>query len=248
MGNPLNYTFTQTGTYCVKFYLVVNGRVCDVCTVCFSVSICNPILIPVDLVALLEGFTDPLNPGYMVPNLHTLGLSADPTACDTVCVNLTDPAHTNINQYPNPDYSVKAVLHTDGTASMNFPAGVSGHSWYISVKHRNHMETWSKLPVSLPIPSNAPYDFSSSLSKAYDDGINPPMAAVGGGLFALYGGDVNQDGSVDASDMADIDNDNSIFQFGYNSTDVNGDGATDASDMSIVDNNQALFLFYARPF
>lgn len=248
MANPLNYTFTQTGTYCVKFYLVVNGQVCDVCTVCFSVNICNPILIPVDLVALLEGFTDPFNPGHMVPNLHTLGLSTDPTACDSISVNLTDPAHTNINQYPNPDYSIKTILHTDGTASLQFPAAVSGNEWYISVKHRNHMETWSKLPVSLPIPSNAPYDFSSSLSKAYDDGINPPMAAVAGGKFAFYGGDVNQDGTVDASDMADVDNDNSTFQFGYNVTDINGDGATDASDISIVDNNQALFLFYARPF
>ena len=74
------------------------------------------------------------------------------------------------------------------------------------------------------------------------------MAAVAGGKFALYGGDVNQDGTVDASDMADVDNDNSTFQYGYNVTDTNGDGATDASDISIVDNNQALFLFYARPF
>jgi hypothetical protein len=59
---------------------------------------------------------------------------------------------------------------------------------------------------------------------------------------------VNQDGTVDASDMAEVDNDNAIFAFGYNTTDANGDGATDASDISIVDNNQALFLFYARPY
>ena len=63
-----------------------------------------------------------------------------------------------------------------------------------------------------------------------------------------YGGDVNQDGMVDASDMADVDNDNAGFAFGYNDTDISGDGATDASDISIVDNNQALFLFYARPY
>ena len=248
IGNPLNYTFTQPGTYCVKFYLVVNGQVCDVCTVCFSVPVCNPIYIPVDLVALLEGFMDPLNPGVMVPNLHTLGLSQDPTACDTVTVNLTSPAHTNINEYPNPDHTLKAILHTNGTASLLFPAAVSGNPWYISVKHRNHMETWSKLPVSLPIPSNAPYNFTSGLAQAYDDGVNPPMAAVAGGKFAFYGGDVNQDYTVDGSDANDIEIGANNFDFGYNASDANGDGETGGQDANIVEINANLFLFYARPY
>jgi len=108
------------------------------------------------------------------------------------------------------------------------------------------METWSKLPVTFS--SNTVDNFTDSLQKAYDDGVNPPMSAVAGNKFAFYGGDVNQDGTVDASDMADVDNDNAGFAFGYNTTDASGDGATDASDISIVDNNQALFLFYARPY
>ena len=108
------------------------------------------------------------------------------------------------------------------------------------------METWSKLPVLFT--GNTSYDFSNALSKAYDDGVNPPMASLGGNVFAMYGADVNQDGTVDASDMSDVDNDNAIFAFGYNITDASGDGATDASDISVVDNNQQLFLFYARPY
>jgi hypothetical protein len=101
---------------------------------------------------------------------------------------------------------------------MQFPAAVTGNAFYIAVKHRNHLETWSKLPVTFT--SNTAYDFSNSLSQAYDDGINPPMASVAGGKFAFYGGDVNQDGTVDASDMAEVDNDNAIFAFGYNTTDA----------------------------
>ena len=108
------------------------------------------------------------------------------------------------------------------------------------------METWSKIPVLFT--GNTSYDFSNALSKAYDDGVNPPMASLGGSIFAMYGADVNQDGTVDASDMSDVDNDNAIFAFGYNITDASGDGATDASDISVVDNNQKLFLFYARPY
>ena len=74
------------------------------------------------------------------------------------------------------------------------------------------------------------------------------MAIASAGVYAIYGGEVNQDGSIDASDMADTDNDIALFAFGYNATDASGDGATDASDISIIDNNQQLFLFFARPY
>ncbi|MCX6322688.1 MAG: PKD domain-containing protein [Sphingobacteriales bacterium] len=42
IGNPITYTFTQSGTYCVKHYLVVNGVICKECIVCFSVECPNP--------------------------------------------------------------------------------------------------------------------------------------------------------------------------------------------------------------
>ena len=197
--------------------------------------------IPVTLNVFLQGYYNGIN--SMRPTIFDLGISSNPAETDTITVNLWAPSNLS-NTIP--DHSVMAVVHTDGTAGMEFPASANGHSFYIAVKHRNHLETWSKLPVTFT--STTAYDFSTALAQAYDDGINPPMASVAGGKFAFYGGDVNQDGTVDASDMAEVDNDNAIFAFGYNKTDVNGDGATDASDISIVDNNQALFLFYARPY
>lgn len=42
IGNPISYTFTQGGTYCVKQYLTVNGKVCDSCIICFTVECPNP--------------------------------------------------------------------------------------------------------------------------------------------------------------------------------------------------------------
>ena len=194
-----------------------------------------------DLKLFLEGFYSDIN--TMRPNLFDLGLSSEATETDMITVSLWS---TESLLNPAPDHSITAVLHTNGTATLQFPAAVNGNSYYIAVKHRNHMETWSKLPVMFT--STTSYDFSDDLQKAFDDGVNPPMANMGSGVFAFYGGDVNQDGGIDASDLADIDNDNTIFAFGYNVTDVNGDGATDASDLAIVDNNSQLFLFYARPF
>ena len=200
-----------------------------------------PATITLNLKLFLEGFYSDIN--SMRANIYDLGISTDPAETDTITVNLWSAANLSNTE---PDYSVLAVLHIDGTASMQYPSTVNGNEYYIAVKHRNHMETWSKLPVMFT--STTAYDFSSAMVQAYDDGVNPPMASVAGGKFAFYGGDVNQDGGIDASDQGDVDNDVSLFAFGYNTTDATGDGSTDASDMQVVDNNLPLFLFYARPY
>lgn len=187
----------------------------------------------------LEGFYS--GSGTMDPNLSTVEISVDPSETDTITVNLwavSSLANTD------PDYSVKTVLHTDGTATVQFPAGVSGNAYYIAVKHRNHIETWSHDPVLFT--GNVSYDFTQSLSAAYDDGVNPPMKSLGDGNFGIYAGDVNQDGTVDGQDMNVIDNNNGFF--GYDSSDINGDGGTDGQDMNFVDNNSQLSLFFARPY
>jgi hypothetical protein len=166
------------------------------------------------------------------------------TATDSIEVNLWDPANLS---NPGPDYSEKVILHNDGSATASFATAPAGSYW-IAVRHRNHIETWTSTTQSLVSGSNS-YDFSTSLTQAYDDGFNPPMASMDAGtVFAFYGGDVNQDGTVDGLDMNDVDFYASIFAFGYDVTDVTGDGATDGLDMNIVDLNSGLFLFYARPY
>ena len=239
-GNSFSPATAGAGTHSIT-YTYTDGNGCTnsssqnvTVTVCATFSTFN-------LTAFLEGFYYNIN--TMRANIFDLGVSADPAETDTVTVSLWAPASLSNAE---PDHKVNAVIHIDGTASMKFPATVTGNSFYIAVKHRNHMETWSKLPVTFT--STTSYDFSNSLAQAYDDGVNPPMASVAGNKFAFYGGDVNRDGTVDASDMSDVDNDNALFAFGYNNSDASGDGATDASDIAVVDNNQQLFLFYARPY
>ena len=219
-------------------YAVTNACTTTTVSVPLTVNACYATL---NLKVFLEGFYT--GSSTMISNLYDLGINNDPTATDQITINLWSVTSLS-NQ--DPDYSVTTLLHTNGNATIQFPAAVNGHSYYIAVKHRNSIETWSKLPV--PFTSTTEYDFSTALSKAYDDGVNTAMAAVGGTVYAIYSGDVNQDGAIDASDLGEVDNDNAIFAFGYNATDVNGDGATDASDLAIIDNNSQLFLFFARPY
>lgn len=103
------------------------------------------------------------------------------------------------------------------------------------------------IAMGILIFSNFDCKAQTNPTNAYWDGVNIPMAEVEPGIFAIYSGDINQDGTIDAVDMNYIDNDASIFAFGYNPSDLSGDGATDALDMNYVDNSSQLFLFVARP-
>lgn len=201
----------------------------------------NPNTLNVNVKAFLEGPYTSFN--QMNPTLYALGISTDPTATDTVEVNFWSVAGLSSS---NPSFSSKVILHTDGTASISLPFAVLGNSYYIALKHRNSVETWSASPVSITYPTS--YDFTTGLTKAYSDGINPAMKNMGLGIYALYGADVNQDGTVDGSDMNEVDNNTSIAAFGYDNSDVNGDGASDGLDMNVVDNNTQLGLFFARPY
>ncbi len=239
-GNIFDPSIAGAGIHSIT-YTYTDGNGCS-----YSISqlvevIVCPLYATLSLKVFLEGFYSDIS--TMRANIYDLGISNDDTETDTIQVNIWSPSRLSEAE---PDYTVSTVLHTNGMAEIQFPASVIGNSFYIAVKHRNHLETWSKLPLVFS-GSNA-YDFSSNLNQAFDDGVNPPMASVAGGMFAFFGGDVNQDGTVDASDQSDVDNDNGIFAFGYNVTDATGDGATDASDLQVVDNNSQLFLYFARPY
>ncbi|MDQ3021874.1 MAG: hypothetical protein M3R36_15075 [Bacteroidota bacterium] len=60
--------------------------------------------------------------------------------------------------------------------------------------------------------------------------------------FAIYSGDVNQDGIVDFSDASLIDNDTYNFASGYLNTDLTGDNFVDLFDYALADNNAFNFI------
>lgn len=132
-------------------------------------------------------------------------------------------------------------LNTSGSAVLSMPSSVAGN-FYIVIRHRNSIETWSADPVlfsgSLPVD----YDFKSSVSQSF--GNNMKLIA---GSWVLYGGDATQDGIVDGSDMAVIDNGSTLLLQGYNAQDVNGDGLVDGSDMALVDNNSTAVIHVVKP-
>ncbi len=136
-----------------------------------------------------------------------------------------------------------ADLNTNGSVTINnLPANISG-SYYLVIKHRNSVETWSNDVVDFNVPGSFTYDFTTAAYKAY--GNNQKL--MSGDIFAIYGGDAVQDGIVDGSDMAAIDNASTAIQKGYFPEDINGDGIVDATDMALVDNNSTAVVQMKKP-
>jgi len=65
--------------------------------------------------------------------------------------------------------------------------------------------------------------------------------------YAIWGGDVNQDGIVDSGDMNPIENASISLTAGYVAEDVNGDGLVDSGDMNIVENNSIVLVSVITP-
>jgi hypothetical protein len=114
--------------------------------------------------------------------------------------------------------------------------------YYIVIKHRNGIETWSKNPVTL-MGSTVLYDFTTSISKAYGNN----MTLLSNGKAAIYNGDINQDENIDLLDFSIVETDINNFQSGYFATDINGDGNVDLLDIAPVEDNINQFVFSNHP-
>jgi hypothetical protein len=140
-----------------------------------------------------------------------------------------------------PAFSATVLLGTSGNATVAcIPLSVSG-DYYITIKHRNSIETTTAIPVSFT-------------GQAITQSFGAPADVYGGNLqlmvdnyYTIFAGDVNQDGTVDTGDMTFVDNDNRHYNTGYIASDINGDGLSDQDDLTIVDNNSSVYISRVLP-
>ncbi len=195
---------------------------------------------PLNLSVFLESFYDTatgmMNQAQYLDIDGQLYNNFSGSIVDTLSVLLVDPASPW-----SVIYSVTAAeLNTNGTIGISIPLTLNG-SYYVVIKHRNSVETWSANPVQM-LGYTTFYDFTDAASKAFGNNLNSK-----GGVYTIYGGDINQDGIVDAADMLIAENDAAAFVEGYSTGDTNGDGITDAGDIILIDNNASNFIGSIRP-
>lgn len=158
------------------------------------------------------------------------GVGSSTTDVDQVSVELRDAfsPHALVA-------STTADLKTNGSALAIF-GGVYSGSYYVVLKSRNGVETWSADPVL--IGSGTSFDYSTAANKAY--GAN--QVQIQAGVWAIYSGDINQDGVVDGLDYNDWETDSNNFGSGYLATDLNGDGIVDGLDFLLWEVNSNGFV------
>jgi hypothetical protein len=183
----------------------------------------------------LEGYY--LSGGQMRSALANSGIGTNNAISDTIKVQLRSQSSPNASVL-----SANVLLSTNGTASISIPPSLIGGNYYIAVYHRNSLETWSSLPIA--ITANTDFDFTTSSSQAYGAAS---MKQVETGVWALYSGDHNQDGSITSSDLGSVATEASLFSFGYINTDLTGDGAIDGFDLGLADNNSHALLVSSHP-
>ena len=107
-----------------------------------------------NLKAYLEGLY--LGGGQMTAllyNRYPLVYTSNTSDSITVKIRASSPPYNVVA-------SVNTLIHTNGTAVVLLPASVLNISYFITVHHRNSLETWSKVPV-LFNTSTVSFDFTS---------------------------------------------------------------------------------------
>jgi hypothetical protein len=92
--------------------------------------------------------------GEMTPTIFNLGMTTDPTAVDSVTIELRDAngSHALVQ-------TRSGIIHKDGTVQLQFESSAIGNSYYIVIRNRNSIETWSKNPVL--ISNSTTVDFTA---------------------------------------------------------------------------------------
>lgn len=243
---PISGTFTipltaTIGTTRMRVSLKYNG----IPTACetfsfgqvedYSVILTAPVTeTTLNLKLFIEGFYDN-SIHAMKPVMANQGMGVSSTNVDTITVELRDA--TNYALVASTD----ATLQTNGTAVCTYPTAPSG-SFYVAVKHRSAIQTWSNAPVTVG-SSAVNYDFTNVATKAF--GAN--MVQLESGVWGFYNGDINQDESVDNLDTTDLFTDIEVSAFGYLTTDLNGDGGVDNIDTDFFFPNIENSIFSFHP-
>lgn len=124
----------------------------------------------------------------------------------------------------------------NGNPGVTFDALPVG-SYYIAVKHRNHLAALSASPINLPNGSNCPAgnacDFTLPANVTTG---SQTLVNTGNNIWAISAGDINQDGAITYADYNAWRN-GIIFIPAYTAADITLDGAVSLPDFNTFAGN-----------
>ncbi len=159
---------------------------------------------------------------------RTVGSIPNATIVDWVLVELRTgtAANTKVAEVAAFVKNDGTIVDIDGTSLLTVP--VNAGSYYIVVRHRNHLAIMSASAVPLT-GTSALYNFTTAQAQAYGSSA---MAALAGGVFGLFSGDSNRDGQITALDFNTWNSNTKAGQTGYVADDMNLDAQVTALDFN----------------
>ncbi len=223
-GGSYNSTYYQklwdlTKNFTIKFYKDASYNLASLIYTAWKNAGQPVITKKVELTAMIEGIT---NGTSMVSDTVTIQLH-----------NVSAPYGLVEQKF--------VKLNTSGHGIGQFTSASDAVSYYLVVKHRNSIETWSKTPQTFS-NDTLKYDFTTAQSKAFGNNLK-----LKNGKWCIFSGDINQDEFIDGSDVSDCFNASEAGLFGYVVTDITGDDFVDGTDVSIVYNNASAGIGAAYP-
>ena len=228
--NLTNINASKLGDYAA--YAVSGNTKCDTSfALVFNVSLAP---VPINVKVFLEGLY--IGNNALTPALFNADGRTSTSLSDIINIDLRDTIYPFAKLY-----NKAGIVNTNGSLTVNFPNQISGRPYYIVVRHRNSIETWSNVPILINLLINS-FDFTNASNKAFGDNLKNIN-----GVYAIYSGDINQDGAIDFNDYPSLDISSSNGDLGYLNTDLNGDASVDFNDYPIIDLNSSLGIISVTP-
>jgi len=192
-----------------------NGQIDEGCTVTLNLKV------------LISGFY--IGNNLLQPSIDPVNF---PSVCDTIIVEL----HSNVTPYATL-YSDKKTIDVSGNGIFTFPYTALNGSFFIVIKHRNTIETWSNAAVSFAV-NPVTYNFSNAVNKAFGNNLK----FLETGAYGIYNGDIDKNNVINTTDLSAVESNSVLFLTGYIPSDVTGNGIVESSDQSVVENNIGITL------
>jgi hypothetical protein len=121
-----------------------------------------------------------------------------------------------------------SVVDLDGFSPLIF-RGVKRDNYFITIRHRNHLEVISASKVFLS--ETTAYDFTISPSKA----LGSDLADLGEGKYGMYAGDGDANGVINILDFELVGK--NLFRSGYFNGDLDLNGIINLLDYGLTNHN-----------
>ena len=90
------------------------------------------------------------------------------------------------------------IVDVNGTSAVSFPNLVKGN-YHVIIRHRLCLGTRTNSAVTFPYSSTPSVNFTNN-----GNALSSSLKSLGSGVYALYSGDTDRDGDIDATDLTAI--------------------------------------------